>query len=139
VRFVGGIVSTSPLQHAEQARLAITLRGIALAGWPVIFAQGEQRLRRGPRLGAAKRYQIAPEIAAAIDLDEAGQGHGGNRAEFAAPEGLSRTSAESKERGHRVMSHDCLVRLEESINGDERREYAGAFGREAKLAVEPWR
>ena len=34
--------STAPLQHGEQARLAITLRGVALAGGPVIFAQGEQ-------------------------------------------------------------------------------------------------
>ena len=72
-------VSTSPLQHGEQARLAITLRGIALAGGAVIFAQGEQRrLYSGRhRLGAAKRHQIAPEITAAVDLDEAGQGQGG--------------------------------------------------------------
>jgi hypothetical protein len=64
---------TAPLQHAEQARLAIPLGGVALAGGAVIFAQGEQRrLLRGRRgLGAAQRHQVAPRIPAAVDLDEA--------------------------------------------------------------------
>jgi hypothetical protein len=46
----------------------------------VIFAQGEQsRLYSGRRcLGAAQRHQVAPQIAAADDLDETGQRHGGN-------------------------------------------------------------
>jgi hypothetical protein len=71
--------STAALQHREQARLAITLVGAALAGGPMILAQGKQhRLRLvGRRLGAAQRHQIAPQIAAAVDLDEAGQGQGG--------------------------------------------------------------
>ena len=74
-----GRVSPSPLQHCEQARRAVALRGVALAGGPVILAQGEQSrlLLDGLRLGAAKRHQVAPQIAAAVDLDEAGQGHGG--------------------------------------------------------------
>jgi DNA invertase Pin-like site-specific DNA recombinase len=47
--------STSRLQHCEQARLAVALRGVALAGGPVIFAQGEQSrlLLGGLCLGAA--------------------------------------------------------------------------------------
>jgi hypothetical protein len=49
-------ISTAPLQHGEQARLAVALGGVALAGGPVILAQGEQcRLPRGRRrLGAAQ-------------------------------------------------------------------------------------
>ena len=67
------------LQHGEQARLAVALGGVALAGGPVILAQGEQRrlLLDGRCLGAAQRHQVAPQIAAAVDLDKAGQGHGG--------------------------------------------------------------
>ena len=63
-RTKGMNVSTSPLQHCEQARRAIALRGVALAGGPVIFAQGEQRrlLRGRRRLGAARRHQVAPQI-----------------------------------------------------------------------------
>jgi len=47
----------------------------------VIFVQGEQSrlLRGGRRLGAAKRNEVAPQVAAAVDVDEAGQGHGGER------------------------------------------------------------
>jgi hypothetical protein len=72
-------MNASTAQLREQARLAVALGGVALAGGPVIFAQSEQRwlLRGGYRLGAAKRHQVAPEIAAAVDLDEAGQDHGG--------------------------------------------------------------
>jgi hypothetical protein len=46
----------------------------------MILAQGKQRrLRLGRRrLGAAQRHQIAPQIAAAVDPDVAGQGHDGN-------------------------------------------------------------
>ena len=36
------------------------------------------------RLSAAQRHQIAPQVATAVDLDEAGQGHGGSRAAYAA-------------------------------------------------------
>jgi hypothetical protein len=71
--------STSPLQHGEQARLVVALRSVALAGGPMIFAQGEQRrlYSGGCRLSEAKRDQVAPQMAAAVDLDEAGQGYGG--------------------------------------------------------------
>jgi hypothetical protein len=67
------------LHQPKPSRLAITLRGVALAGGPAIFAQGEQRrlYSGGYRLGTAKRHQVPPEIAAAVDVDEAGQGHGG--------------------------------------------------------------
>jgi hypothetical protein len=75
------VFSVAAIQRSEQARLAIALRGIVLASWPVIFAQSEQgRLLRGGRgLGATKRHQVAPQIAAAVDVDEAGQCHGGTR------------------------------------------------------------
>jgi hypothetical protein len=77
------IVHPSPLVQITLSTLAWRTANrwfsIALAGRPVIFAQGEQRrlLLGGHRLGTAKRHQIAPQIAAAVDLDEAGQGHGG--------------------------------------------------------------
>jgi hypothetical protein len=56
--------SMAPLQHGEQARLAVALGGVALAGGPVILAQGEQRGLHsgGHRLGAAQRHQVAPQI-----------------------------------------------------------------------------
>jgi hypothetical protein len=68
-------VSTSPLQHGEQARRAVALAGVALAGGPMIFPQAEQSrpLLGGLRLGAAQRHQVEPQIAAAVDLDVAGR------------------------------------------------------------------
>jgi hypothetical protein len=58
-------VSTASLHHGEEAR---------------------RRLLRGRRrLGVAQRHQFAPQIAAPVDLDEAGQGPWrGNRAAYAA-------------------------------------------------------
>jgi len=64
----------SPYQRLRFSTVnTIATRCGALAGWPAIFAQGEQRrLRLGrPCLGAAQHHQIAPQIAAAVDLDEA--------------------------------------------------------------------
>jgi hypothetical protein len=60
----------------EQARLAVALLGVALAGWPVILMQFEKGGLLGPRhrLGAAQHHQVAPKIAAAVDVDGAGQG-----------------------------------------------------------------
>jgi hypothetical protein len=75
----GKTVSTAPLQRGEQVRFAVARRGVALTGRPVIIAQSEQGwlMLNGRRLGAAKRHQVPPEVAAAIYLDEAGECHGG--------------------------------------------------------------
>jgi len=66
------------IEACEWARLAVALRGVALAGWPVILVQVEKCGLLGPRhrLGAAQRHQVSPDIAAAVDVDGAGQEHG---------------------------------------------------------------
>lgn len=69
--------SLHPLQLREQARLVITLGGVAFAGRARILVQLEQGWLFRARLGLclAQCHQIAPEKAAAVDLNEAGQGH----------------------------------------------------------------
>jgi hypothetical protein len=73
-----GIVSTAPLQHGEQARLAI-----ALAGGPVIFAQGERcssaglRARRCGGRGCARRFLLIRRRSRF-----AAQDHGNHRLRF---------------------------------------------------------
>ena len=68
--------SLRPLQPGEQARRLVALGGAVLAERPVIVAEFKQGelcgTRRRPR--PAQRRQFAPEMAAAVDADEAGQG-----------------------------------------------------------------
>lgn len=62
--------------HREQGRFPIPLGGIALARRPVIFGQGEQRrllIRRASHCTRGSATRVAPVIAMAVDLDEAGQ------------------------------------------------------------------
>ena len=65
------------LGGGEEARLAVTLGGAAFAGRAMILAQREQGRLFGPGrcLGVSQGYEIAPVMAAAVDLDGAGEGH----------------------------------------------------------------
>jgi hypothetical protein len=67
------------LPSKKYARASCASRG-SLASWFAgIWRHGgaTNRAIGGLCLGAAQPHQVAPEIAAAVDLDEAGQGHGG--------------------------------------------------------------
>src|SRR5208282_4531065 len=65
------------VKPCEQARLAVALGGVAFAGRAVIFAQREKGRLPGSRFGllVVEPDQVAPEIAAAVDVDKAGTWH----------------------------------------------------------------
>jgi hypothetical protein len=64
-------------QNGEQAWFLVAFGGVALAGRAVILVQGKQGRLLGwrRRLCAAQRHQFTPEIPAAVNFNEAWEGH----------------------------------------------------------------